>query len=258
MAACASRSQPDLVAPARAREAELGLAPTHNFEREDTGSEIVRCYWTGILEMPGDYAGLRRRKGPCRADPKKFDVFEYRPEAMAHRKTPVTRSLAEAEPKRRDFVIAHEDFHDQADLPQAPPEWEEAAGVLVGLLVAESEDAPEQAERFLEKAKRINRAQQDLQAVFARLDAGEIAREEALDRKDSIFGRLRAECEDAPAGLAFGPCPAVFNNAALAFEATYTRRFPDIHRIYVENGRDPRRTVEALRIRLSCEPSCSP
>ena len=259
-AACAARSQPEAVSAARVREAELGLAPTRNFERFDANREFLRCYWTGVLELPDGYDGLRKRKGPCRADPKRFDLFEYRPEAMAHRRTPVTAALEAAAPQRRDFVVAHEDFHDRPGASDASPAWEEAAGVLVGILTAAPTpgDAAEQADRFLRKAERINQAHAELQALYRAHDSGNVPRTEALRRKQHTFDRLRRACEGAPAAPSFGPCPALFNNAALAFETTYTRRFPEVHRIYVENGRDARRTIDALQVRLSCEPSCTP
>ena len=44
----------------------------------------------------------------------------------------------------------------------------------------------------------------------------------------AVTQRLAEECGEGPAQEAFAACPAAFNNAGLAFEATYTKLYPEV------------------------------
>ncbi|MCB1021472.1 MAG: aminopeptidase [Acidobacteria bacterium] len=264
-AACAQRKAPEPLAVQTVRRAEtqLGYEPTRNFHREGGRHAYFLCYATGPLELPADYGGLRSklsREPGCRFDSAKLDVFVYPAEAMAGREAPVTDALASAQPARRDFVVAHEDFHEQQGVRQLEPALKEAVSMLAGLLTAaeaaslrddreERDRTIAEADLFLQKAQRINAAHRELRALYDAYARGEVSQSEALARKQEAFARLQAECDQqgAPRPRAFHPCPAVMNNAGLAFDATYTREYPRVHALFEANGRDPKRTIEALR-----------
>ncbi|MEZ5361849.1 MAG: aminopeptidase [Bryobacterales bacterium] len=209
------------------------------------------------------------RKPGCRFDTAKLDVFVYPAEAMAGRDAPVTDALAAAEPTRRDFVVAHEDFHEQQGVRQLEPALKEAVFMLAGLLTAaeaaslrddleERDRAITEADLFLDKAHRVNAAHRELRALYDAYARGEISATEALAGKREAFARLREQCDQqgAPRPQAFHPCPAAMNNAGLAFDATYTREYPRVHALFEANGRDPKRTIEALR-RLAGSPGAA-
>ena len=76
------------------------------------------------MELPEEYGQLRFRRaadGVCGFDEAKWDVFRYRPEAVAGEQVGVTPELAAATAERANFVVAHEDFHDQPSMRRLPP-----------------------------------------------------------------------------------------------------------------------------------------
>ena len=264
-AACAQRSEPEppAIREVRQAEAELGFDPTRNFRQHGERRAYFLCYATGRLEIPDDYDGLRSdlsREPGCRFDPQKLDVFAYPAEAMAGREAPVTQSLAAAEPARRDFVVAHEDFHEQKGVRKLSPSLKEAVSMLAGFLTAaeaarlRGEEAAAgqalaEADRFLEKAKQVNAAHERLRALYAAHARGETSEADALARKAEVFADLEHACATAPGTgpRAFHPCPAVLNNAGLAFDVTYTREYPRVHALFEQSGRDPKAAIEALQ-----------
>lgn len=259
---CAARQQPraDLAA-VRAAEKSLAYEPTANFERHGSRVSYRVCYWTGPFELPEDYTGLEYREGRCPSRSAGRDVFLYEPEALAGRETPVTEALAEADPQRQAFVTAHEDFHEQPGVRELEPAMKEAYSTLAGLLTAaeaarlehgdgstEARDALAEAELFERKSRIVNRAHARLRALYARLDRGALSRREALGEKAAVFAELEAACAAVePKPRAFAVCPAALNNAGLAFDATYTRRFDEAWELYESTGRDVAATVARLR-----------
>jgi len=259
---CAARQQPtaDLSA-VRAAERELVYEPTANFERHGGRANYRICYWAGPFELPDDYTGLDHREGRCPSRSDGNDVFLYEPEALAGRKTPVTGALAQADPQRQAFVTAHEDFHEQPGVRDLEPALKEAYSTLAGLLTAaeaariehgdgsgEVRAALAEAELFRRKSRIVNAAHARLRAVYGRLESGELSRREALNAKAAAFAELEAACAAvAPKPRAFAVCPAALNNAGLAFDATYTRRFDEAWALYEAAGRDAAATVARLR-----------
>jgi hypothetical protein len=254
----------DTIEELRVFQESLGLARTGNFERYAASPRAVyRCYYTGRLELPASYGELRlvhSDEPRCPIDEEAYDVFFYPVEAVATGSSPVSPALAEASLERLLVVVPHEDFHDQQETRRAAPEIAEAAATLVGFLAASEfararygEDSARvqrldrEAGLFLEKAHRVNASYERLAAVYAAFRAGEITMDEALARKATLFGALHRECA-APAGpVSFNSCPAVMNNAGLAFDRTYTRYYPRLFELYVSLGRDAKATVAALR-----------
>lgn len=253
---------PAAVATVRQAERRLGIEPAANFGYASGRPAYNLCFFTGKLELPDSYDGLRWKElkdGRCPADPARFDILTYSPEAVAGRDTPVTRALTEAQPERTAFVVAHEDFHDQPTARRLPASIHEAAATLAGLLTsieharltagrdsAAFEKARGAPEAFGRKAERTNAVFRRLRGVYSQAKTGAISREEALARKQREFDRLAAECAGEERFEAFHACPAAFNNAGLSFDHTYTEDYPLLWEAHRALGRDPARTVAFL------------
>lgn len=241
-------------------EEAQGLKPTRNFEtRSDKAAASNRCYFTGKLELPRTYdeLELRQVKGPsCGIDETKYDVFYYAIEAVASGNTPVTADLEKAPLERVLMVVPHEDLHDASELKDLPAAIGEAATTLMGFHTAAafareqygadsatSRNLSREAELFLRKSEIVNRYFDRLTSLYK--SARE--KESALAAKAEAFAQLRQECTAIrPAPTSFNACPAALNNAGLAFDATYTRYYPLLYRLYVFEGRDLAATLRVL------------
>jgi hypothetical protein len=242
----------------------LGLNRTRNFERiTDKAAAAYRCYYTGKLELPASYDELRFEKGStsgCRIDQRKYDVFFYPMHAVASGSTPVTTSLADSSPERRLMVVSHEDSHQLESAHLSSPATE-AASTLIGFITAaefarlrfgESSEVYKNlagdVNLFLNKALLINEYQPRISRLYETFRSGSLSRESALERKRQLFGELEQACRAIPGSPAtFNKCPAALNNAGLAFDYTYTKHYPLLHRLFVARRRDLRSTLAALQ-----------
>lgn len=238
-------------------ESRLGFGATRNFARaDDRVSAYYRCYYTGPLELPESYTGLRLRSGTqngCFMNPTKYDVFFYPIEAVASGRAPVTRALEAASEDRVAMVVPHEDFHAQVrDLPGA---FAEAAATLVGFLTADEfrdagsghSGATGEADLFLRKAEIVNRYYGRIRELYRSVREGLVPRAAGLERKRLLFSSLERECGAiAPAPRSFNRCLSAANNAGLAFDHTYTVYYPLLYRVFVAQGRDLRATIQAI------------
>jgi hypothetical protein len=208
------------------------------------------------LDLPEEYGQLRFRRAPngvCGFDEAKWDVFRYQPEAVAGEKVGVTPELAAATAVRADFVVAHEDFHDQPSMRRLPPGLHEPAATLAALLISPGPfDEHHPALEYRRKALLINRYRHRAAALYNRYRRREISEAQALQRKEKLFSDLSAECLALPAALAYNPCPAVLNNAGLAFDATYTRLYPLMFELLPAAGWD---RPTAMRVLLKDLPA---
>jgi len=233
-------------------EAAVGLKPTQNFERSrECRAAYHRCYFTGKLELPESYNGLKLREGRkegCSIDEDKYDVFFYTAEAVATGHAPITEALAAASPERVAMVVPHEDFHVQ--VRELPDRIAEAAATLVGFAtaaVASGSEATSEAELFLRKSAIINRYYDQLGAVYRRRRSRIISTSEALREKCRLLEALQKECAAIqPDPRSFNKCVSAPNNAGLAFDHTYTKFYPLIYRIFSACGQDLRCTVEII------------
>ena len=249
----------------------LGVERTGNFRRfSDAQDAVYRCYFTGQLELPASYAALQLVESDepgCPADEEAYDVFFYPIEAVASGSSPVSPALADASLERALVVVAHEDFHNQPETGQASFDIAEGAATLTGFLTPrdftrvrfgeESEifqRLDREAERFLVKARIINAYYQRLNGVYDAYEAGDLTRDEALARKAALYGELERECEAFEPAVSFNRCPAVMNNAGLAFDQTYTRHYPTWFELYESLDRDTGATVAAFRRVLAAGP----
>lgn len=233
----------------RAAERAAGVQATGNFSHVDTRvSAYYRCYYTGLLELPGSYDRLKLRQGTkngCSLDYKKYDVFFYPIEAVASGHSPVTEALAAAAPERIATVVPHEDFHSQ--IQALPDRIAEAAATLVGFIVGAAAIQNKDAELFLLKANFINRYYDQLHEIYQSVRMRQLSKRAALEQKRPLFAALERECASiAGEPRSFGKCVSAPNNAGLAFDYTYTKYYPLLYQVFSTCKQDSKCTVEAI------------
>jgi hypothetical protein len=258
-----------LIGELKAFEVRVGFAPTGNFLRYTAQTEAIsRCYFTGSLDLPATYAGLglaSEDETQCRArEAAGYDVFFYRIEAVASGRMAVTPALLQAAIERVLVVVAHEDFHNQPETTGVRMEVAEGAATLAGFVTArafarerfgsassEFLRLEHEADVFLAKATVVNAYAARLVEVYDAARAGTLSREIALERKAALFAELQRDClAIEPVPTSFNRCPAVMNNAALAFDRTYASEYAPMYRIYESLERDLAATISGLRERL--------
>jgi hypothetical protein len=182
-------------------------------------------------------------------------------QAVASGEETITVSLAGASTERVLVVVPHEDFHNQREARKAPTEVAEAAATLVGFLTASGYAADRfgaesataralarDADLFLRKSSIVNRYYEQIGAVYRELQAGALTEAQAFDRKAALFAELEQSCTAiAPDPVSFNKCPAVMNNAGLAFDRTYTRHYPMLYDLYTLLGSDTSQLVATLK-----------
>lgn len=252
----AARRQ-QLVDALRRIEVQSGIAPTGNFAHADPRvPAYYRCYFTGPLELPDSYSGLRLREGTkdgCSIDRTKYDVFFYPIEAVASGNVPITQALETASDDRVSMVVPHEDFHSQVE--GLPDPFAEAAATLVGFLTAGklagpeggTSGGPDDAALFLRKADLVNRYYEQLKRLYRGVRDGSVSKGAALERKRLLFAALDQESSAlTPPPRSFNNRVSAANNAGLAFDHTYTQYYPLLYRVFLAEGRELRATVAAI------------
>jgi len=251
-----------LIAALKAYEARVGFAPTGNFATTTNEPFPGRCYYTGKLELPDSYQGLRvvgAANGRCAIDESQYDVFAYALETAATGSSAVTPALEGATLERLLMLVPHEDFHNQPEAQRAPPPLAEAAATLAGFVAAAGfareqfgPDTPTyrhlaaEAELFARKARVVNEHHRQVADLYAAHRAGRVPLDQALELKGRLFQALAQAClAVSPAPVSFNRCPPVLNNAGLAFDRTYTRDY----QVLFDRTRqlDVTGTVRALR-----------
>ncbi|MCM3880512.1 MAG: aminopeptidase [Vicinamibacterales bacterium] len=255
----------ETISELKAFEGVLGGQQTENFLRYSTRAMAdERCYFTGKLELPKFYSGLRlvrEEQSRCAARSDQFDVFFYPIQAVASGEETITVALAEAPAERVFVVVPHEDFHNQLETRKAPTEVAEAAATLVGFLTA-SDFARQRfgeksttfrllerdADLFLRKSFIVNSYFEKVSDLYKSFSAGALTQEETLEKKKELFAELEQSCSAImPDPVSFNKCPAAMNNAGLAFDQTYTRNYPILHDLYISLGKDTTTLVTTLK-----------
>jgi hypothetical protein len=270
----ASPSQPAaLIAEIKAFEGATGVAPTGNFLTSSprlTSDE--RCYFTGKLQLPEFYSGLRMEReseARCEARAGESDVFFYPVQAVASGSEAITVSLAQAPVERLLVVVPHEDFHNQAETWKAPTEVAEAASTLLGLLTASAfakeQYGPESPtflaidrdiELFLRKSLLVNQYYAKVHALYESFQSGMLDERQTMAEKRELFDELQRACTAiSPEPVSFNKCPAAMNNAGLAFDQTYTRNYPLLYDLYTLLGNDTAALVARLKTLMVAWPA---
>jgi len=229
-------------------EQAAGVKPTGNFSNVDARvTAYYRCYYTGKLELPESYDGLKLRQGSkdgCSLDAEKYDVFFYPIEAVASGHSPVTEALATAASERIATVVPHEDFHSQIEA--LPDRIAEAAATLVGFVVGASAIQNNDAELFLKKANLINLYYEKLRKTYQAARQHKLSKRAALEEKRSLFAALQTACASIPEPRSFGKCVSAPNNAGLAFDYTYTKYYPLLYQVFSACKQNSKCTVETI------------
>lgn len=254
-----------LIAELKAFEGAMGVTATGNFlEYSPRPTADDRCYFTGKLQLPEFYSGLRmvrEDESRCAARANESDVFFYPVEAVASGHERITVSLAQAPVERLLVVVPHEDFHNQAEAGTAPTEVAEAASTLLGFLTASAfaketygQDSPtfhgidRDIGLFLRKSLLVNQYYEKVHDLYESFRSGALAEEQTLARKSELFGELQRSCAAiSPEPVSFNKCPAAMNNAGLAFDQTYTRNYPVMYELYRLLGSDTAALVSRLK-----------
>ena len=186
--------------------------------------------------------------------------FFYPIEAVASGKAPVTKSLLKASAGRLAVVVSHEDFHNQERLQKLPETMHEAAATLAGFVTAaeyiREKSGPDSeqykqlardAELFLVKSEIVNTYHAKVKQLYVGVRNQGTPDTEVLTEKAKLFEELGKECLVIdPPPATFNRCPPVLNNAALAFDRTYTKNYPLMYRLYLAQKRDLRAGIGAL------------
>jgi len=181
-------------------------------------------------------------------------------DANASGKTPVSAALAHESVERFLVVVPHEDFHANKELRKLPAAWGEASSTLIGFLTAAEvarqqfgeksevyQNLQREPEIFARKAEIVNRYHAQLSQLYSAARAGQISERDALEQKQQAFGELLQACTAInPAPKSFNRCPAVNNNAGLAFDETYTKYYPMMYQLYLAEGRELKPTIDAI------------
>lgn len=254
----------EIIASLKAYEARVGFAPTGNFVAATTEAFPGRCYYTGPTELPESYQGLRVAaavNGRCPLDDTRYDVFPYALETAATGSSKITPALDGATLERLLMVVPHEDFHNQPEAQRAPPLLAEAASTLAGFVTAAGfarerfgpnaaivQHLSSEADLFARKAVIVNGYYDEVAALFASDRASSVTREEVLARKQALFRELGQAClNSGPPPVSFNRCPAVLNNAGLAFDRTYTREYEPLFAQIQRHHRDVAAVVRTLK-----------
>ena len=234
----------------------VGFEKTGSFSRHaPQQGAFYRCYYTGKLELPDSYAGLKLKDGAdrgCNVDDQKYDVFFYPIEAVASPKTPATAALDAASLERLAVVVSHEDFHQQKVIRRLPTTIEEASTTLVSFLTAagyaksaHGEDSTlyrnlsGEAGKFLRKAEIIQRFHGRLRSLYQDAAAGKTSKAQAVHEKARLFAALEQACKAiTPDPVSFNECPAAMNNAGLAFDHSYAKHYPLLYRLAERHNQD--------------------
>jgi hypothetical protein len=266
----------EIIGELKAFEEALGGRETENFLRYSSRPTADdRCYFTGKLQLPEFYSGLRlvrEDEARCTARSSDFDVFFYPVQAVASGEEAVSVALSEAPVERVLVVVPHEDFHNQPELRKAPTEVAEAAATLVGFVTASGfakekygADSPtfrsvdRDAALFLHKSFIVNRYYDMLSELYEAFRSGALTEQQTLDRKAELFAELQQSCSGiSPDPVSFNKCPAAMNNAGLAFDRTYTSSYPILHELYMLLGGDTPALVATLKQLLTKWPSSAP
>jgi hypothetical protein len=208
----------------------------------------------------------------CAVRERGYDVFFYPVEAVASGSAAITPALAAATVERVLVVVPHEDFHDQPEARTSPPEIAEAAATLAGFLTA-SEFAREaygvrsehfqrlrdDAWLFLRKAQIVNSYYDRVSSLYQSFRLRTISRETALAKKAALFAELQRDCAAiTPEPASFNRCPAVMNNAGLAFERSYTKHYSMMFDAYLRSGEDAKSTIAQLKQLVAGPPPNTP
>ncbi|OGZ06136.1 MAG: hypothetical protein A2845_01835 [Candidatus Lloydbacteria bacterium RIFCSPHIGHO2_01_FULL_49_22] len=237
-----------LVQEMQAYESRIGWKQTNNFRRYDGRSAgYLFCYYTDIFAQNTSWAV--GADGGCNLDPRRYDVFLMRADAVAGVGAPLSPSLVQASLARFIMVIFHEDFHEQVDgYPSLA--INESAATLMGLLAAR-EFTKEKFGVFsfvyiaLENDLQLHvhgslllrGTYAELGALYMRVRDGSVTEDDGQREKQRIFARLKEACADMQLAT-IASCRDSTNNAELGFNYSYAAYYQSFFELATNCGWD--------------------
>jgi hypothetical protein len=255
----------EVIGSLRAFERRIGFKDTNNFANLAEETEAFPfCGYVSSLYLPYSYEdpaihwndtadseeACRRVAGP------NMDVYFGQTEALGEVGTPVTPSMLAGTLVRFVYLVIHEDCHDQFDLPLG---IEEAlcnvityhamvayAAEQKGTKLLERVAMRRYAERESERTRAAKAFYEQLQALYARFDKGELSVQALLEQRAKIFAK-------AERALAWNK--GHLNNVGIANDMTYSRHFPFLEEVFEALGRDLAKTVAFFKRVDAAKPS---
>lgn len=243
-----------LIRVIRKFEQRFGFTPVNSFlEYSEEVEAYPLCYLAPRTQLPYSYEDPLLRSRYDASMTKEFcdqlgiqlnmDAFFYAPEAVAGTGIPVTPALIKAPLGRFVFVVIHEDYHEQVNLP---PSIEEPAGTLLAAEMAIEfarerfeEGSPEHKavieelkHRYASRFAKTRLFNTELEVLYATYSEGEVSEEELLRKREEIFQRAQNQMNHP-----------VVNNAFLAFDMSYARYYPVVEEVFTTLGEDLIATV---------------
>jgi len=150
-------------------------------------------------------------------------------------------------------IIFHEDWHEQMDSPLGIEEPSaEVVSYVAAMLFAEEKFGQGSAvyktlrEEFnnkLEESKLYQQYYEELDALYSWFHSGKISEAETLSRKAELLESMGDGLKDI-----WGAKPRRLNNAFIAFQMTYLRHFPLMHRVFSATDFDLVKTMAIFRL----------
>jgi hypothetical protein len=235
-----------LVTDIRGYQRSIGFRETGNFRDYSADQEgYPYCGYTPKLTLPYSYQDPAIRwlnvssEEECRRIAGDADMFHGTSEALGEIGSPVTPSMLSGKLDRFVYLVIHEDCHDQFDLPFG---IEEALCELISYR-GMAEFAASRYRWYAGEGRAIRRyaeqqsglshatvgAYDELAAIYARHERGEITRAAALSQREAFFRRTARALQWNRGAL---------NNVSLANNMTYTRHYALMESVYEFVGRD--------------------
>jgi len=253
-----SKQRLALIEEIKAFELKLGFTETDNFKEYAGDLESYPYYfYTSATELPYslDDPALKNgqgKPGDAGLDPERYDIFFYEIPSIAGVKTPVTKLLLREPLHRFIFIIFHEDWHEQIDLPLG---IEESSGEVIGyaaamLFVGERfgrdslvyKDLQGELERKVKTSHIFLSYYDELTSLYSAFHRGAISEAETLTQKKRLLEAMSAAFISA-ARIKFDQ----LNNAFIAFQMTYTRHLPLMYEVFLATGEDVYQTVAIFK-----------
>lgn len=237
----------ELIKRAKEFEKGLGYKETENFKSFAGNVKHVAIMYHLKTEMPFSYEdyhffSIQKRESKGSASEMawlasyleitkdKYDIDIYYLEAVAGG-TPISPAMLSANPSRLAYLVFHEDWHDNVNLPT---HFEEASGNLIGYGAAAmflGSNIHKELEAYSRFAEAINKVHDEISKLVVKLKNKEISRKKYLLERRRRIARMYP-------GL---------DLAEVAFHHTYTYYWPLAYRLYLALDCDLPRFIQVLK-----------
>ncbi len=241
-------------------EKTLNFQKTENFKEFDEEVDYAFLSYHEKTKMPFSYIDPDTKEidMPVNAeidifflqskgiDPLKYDFFLYRAEAIANG-CKITKRLLNSSPKRLIYVVIHEDWHNNADLPT---HIEEASGELIGyvgmwkFLNKDSDEIRGLIETTLKQYIIINECYEKLNSLSLSYSLKKINELILETEKEKMVSDCKRQLSKINPDYAHWQ---KFNAATISLLHTYSYYFPLMHRLFYALDADLNKTIGVLK-----------